>query len=437
MNVAVIGSGGREHALAYKIAESELLENLFIIPGNTGTKNLGKNVNLDVSNQSEALRFLKSESIDLVVVGPELPLVDGLGDFLRENGIPVFGPDKSAAMIEGDKSFSKRLMKKYGIPTAEFSSFNKDEKSKALEYLKNSEFPVVVKASGLAAGKGVLICENYDEAVSAVDSCFEDEAFGKSGHTIVIEEFLRGEEVSIFAITDGKDYVILPPSQDHKRIFDGDKGKNTGGMGAYAPAPIVKFFDGQSQLKNNYVDIEQIENEIIIPTLNALKEENALYNGCLYAGLMITKSGPKVIEFNCRFGDPETQAVLPLLEGDFLKLLYSAALEKIDKNAINYNGGASVCVVAVSEGYPGKYEKGYEIKGIAEAEQENVLVFHAGAKETDGKIVTNGGRVLGVTSVINSNDLTLAKSISYSAVDKIKYNGIFYRKDISDKAFEK
>ena len=436
MNVAVIGSGGREHALAYKIAESKLLEKLFIIPGNPGSKKLGENVEIDISDNSELLKFFMSKSVDLVVVGPEQPLVDGLANFLRENGIPVFGPDKNAAKIEGDKSFSKSLMKKYGIPTAEFSSFNKAEKSNALEFLKTSEFPVVVKASGLAAGKGVLICDNYESAVAAVNSCFEDETFGKSGHTIVIEEFLDGEEVSIFAITDGKDYVILPPSQDHKRIFDGDKGKNTGGMGAYAPAPIVKFFDGQAQLKKNCVNIEQIENEIIKPTLTALKEENATYNGCLYAGLMITDSGPKVIEFNCRFGDPETQAVLPLLEGDFLKLLYSAASGKIDKNAVNYNGGASVCVVAVSEGYPGAYEKGYEIEGLSEAEQENALIFHAGTKETGGKTVTNGGRVLGVTSVIKSNDLRLAKSISYNAIDKIKYNGIFYRKDISDKAFE-
>lgn len=422
MNVLLIGSGGREHALAYKIFESNKLTKLYCAPGNPGIGEFAELVELKTSDFNQIVVFSKEKEIDLVLVGPEQHLVEGLADHLRANGVNVFGPNKEAAMIEGDKSFSKSLMKKYGIPTADFEVFTKNEKDKVLSYLNKTNYPTVIKASGLAAGKGVAICNSKQDALKIVEEYFEDDIFGESGHTIVIEEFLEGEEASIFVVTDGDEYVILPASQDHKRALNGDKGKNTGGMGAYSPAPLI----------TNSL-LSQIEKEIIVPSLNALKNEGKKYNGCLYYGLMITKEGPKVIEFNCRFGDPETQCVLPLLEGDFLQLLYSAALGKINKSAVKYNGGSSVCVVAASKGYPDKYEKGFEITGL-DLNQENVIIYHAGTKKVDNKIITNGGRVLGVTSTLKENDLRLAKQIAYDALNKINFEGITYRSDIADKA---
>lgn len=269
-----------------------------------------------------------------------------------------------------------------------------------------------------------MICENFYEAQDALDECFKNNTFGSAGEKIIIEDFMVGQEASIFAVTDGTDYVILPAAQDHKRIFDGDKGKNTGGMGAYAPAPLIT-----NELQN------EIEEKIIKPTLEAMKSENMIYNGCLYAGLMITDEGPKVVEFNCRFGDPETQAVLPLLNGDFLELLYSAARGKINNSSVKYNGGSSVCVVAVSGGYPDKYEKGFEISGLKSINDEEIIIFHAGTEERNGIIKTNGGRVLGITSLIKKNDLRLAKQKAYEGISKINFDGMFFRKDISDKAF--
>ena len=424
-NVLLIGSGGREHALAYKISQSKSLNKMFIIPGNPGTKSLGENILLNPDDHQSLLEFCNSNKIDLVVIGPEKPLVDGLADILRKNDINVFGPNKNAAAIEGYKTFAKNLMKKYNIPTAEYSEFSSYQITEATEYLKNSNYPIVIKADGLAAGKGVIICNNFSEASETLNDMFLKKVFGNAGVKIIIEEFLVGEEASIFAITDGDKFVCLPSSQDHKRIGDNDTGKNTGGMGAYAPAPVITH-----ELQS------RIENEIISPTLIALNKEGKKFNGCLYCGLMITKDGPKVVEFNCRFGDPETQAVLPLLVGDFLELLYSASVGSLNMNAIQYSGGASVCVVAASKGYPGKYEKGFEITGLEQANDENVVVFHAGTKEVNGKVFTNGGRVLGVTSIIKDNDLKLAKQISYKALDKINYTGISFRKDISDKAFK-
>jgi phosphoribosylamine---glycine ligase len=423
INVLLIGSGGREHALAYKISQSKQLDKLFIAPGNPGTKSFGENVNLNPDNHDVIVNFCKEQNIDLVVIGPEKPLVDGLSDILIKNNIKVFGPNKNAAAIEGHKSFAKQLMKKYNIPSAEFSEFTSAQISSAEEYLKNSNYPVVIKADGLAAGKGVIICNNFEEAQDALKEMFIDKIFGSAGEKIVIEEFMKGEEASIFAITDGEKFVCLPPAQDHKRIGDNDTGKNTGGMGAYSPAPIIT-----DEL------LGRIKVEIILPTLKALKKENSKFAGCLYCGIMITDNGPKVVEFNCRFGDPETQAVLPLLKGDFLKLLYSAASENLDVDSVHYSGGASVCVVASSNGYPDKYEKGFEIKGLDEIKDKEVIVFHAGTKEKEGKILTNGGRVLGVTAMIKSNDLTTAKQKAYAILSKINFNGIYYRKDISDKA---
>lgn len=426
MNVCLIGSGGREHALACRIKQCESLTGLFIIPGNPGTKSLGQNVSLDVNNHQVIIDFCREKSIDLVVVGPEQPLVDGLADSLRESGIKTFGPGRAAADIEAHKSFSKWMMKKYGIPTAAFEEFSCTEKEKALNYLYQSKYPLVIKADGLAAGKGVLICSEYNEAKTAIAQVFDDKVFGASGEKIIIEEFMFGLEASIFAITDGNDFVCLPASQDHKRIGDGDTGKNTGGMGAYAPAPLIT-----EELQ------KEIDTKIIKPTIDALNAEGRKFIGCLYAGIMITADGPKVVEFNCRFGDPETQAVLPLVKGDFLKLLYSAADMNLDKEAVSYSGGSAVCVVTASGGYPEAFEKGFEITGLESITDPEIIVYHAGTKESDGKIVTNGGRVLGVTSVIEKNDLPAAKAKAYEAVEKINYNKIYFRKDISDKAFQK
>jgi len=439
MNVVIIGSGGREHAIAYKISQSKLLEKLFVIPGNPGTKLLAENVEIDITEFEEILNFCTKNNIELVVIGPEQPLANGLADFLRIHNILVFGPNKAAAEIEADKSFSKNLMKKYGIPTADFKIFNNDEIKSALTYIDSMNYPVVVKASGLAAGKGVIICKNNTEAENAVKSCFEDKKFGESGNKIVIEEFLEGEELSIFVITDGKNYIVLPPSQDHKQIYDGDKGPNTGGMGAYSPVSLKRIYENvyKGKSKKYYSDeliISEIEKKIIQPTLFALQNENKNFNGCLYCGLMITKDGVKVIEYNCRFGDPETQAVLMTIDGDFLQLLYSTAKGNIDKQSVKYNGGASVCVVAASKGYPGNYEKGFEISGLSSFDTENAIIFHAGTKEVNGKILTNGGRVLSATSFIRTNDLKKAKTISYNVLSKLNYNGIYFRMDIGDKA---
>jgi len=424
LNVVVIGSGGREHALAYKISQSPQLDSLFIIPGNPGTESIGKNIAIDISQKNEILNFCKSHEIKLVVIGPEQPLVEGLADFLRANDVSVFGPNSNAAEIEGNKSFAKNLMKQYNIPTASFEIFKNSDKESALKYLRNSSFPVVIKASGLAAGKGVIICENFDQAENTINNFFEQNIFGESGHTIVIEEFMEGEEASIFAITDGERFLILPSAQDHKRIGDGDTGLNTGGMGAYAPAPIIT-----DKL------LATIKKKIISITLDALRKEGRNFVGCLYCGLMITQNGPKVVEFNCRFGDPETQCVLPLLDGDFLQLLFSSAYGSLDTNSVHYNGGSSVCVVAASEGYPSTYDKGFEIMGL-DSKFEDVYIFHAGTKKKDNKIVTNGGRVLGVTSYIKKNDLTTAKQKVYDSINRIHFNGIVFRKDIADRAIK-
>ncbi len=422
MKVLLIGSGGREHALAYKIKESKLLEKLFILPGNTGTEGLGENVSGNMNDSNFILSFCKKEKIDLVVIGPEKPLVEGLADILRESGINVFGPDKGAAEIEAYKSFAKGLMEKYNIPTAAYMEFNSQMMNEAEKYISNQNYPLVIKADGLAAGKGVLICNNYQEAASALNELFVKKIFGNAGDKIIIEEFLVGQEASIFAITDGEEFICLPAAQDHKRIGNNDEGKNTGGMGAYSPAPIV----------NEFI-LEQVQEKIIKPTLSALKTEGRKFNGCLYCGIMINNNEAKVVEFNCRFGDPETQSVMPLLEGDFLKLLYSTAIGKLDKESVRYNGGASVCVVAASGGYPDEYKSSFIISGLDEASKE-AFVFHAGTKKDGENILTNGGRVLGITSFIPTNDLSKAKEKAYRAMNKIHYNNIYYRTDISDKA---
>lgn len=424
MNVLLIGGGGREHALAYKISQSKKLTKLFIAPGNPGTESLGENIGLDISNHINTVEFCRSNDIELVVVGPEQPLVDGIADQLRKEGINVFGPGSKAAEIEAHKSYAKFIMKKYGIPTAEFVEFDYTQHDDALKYLRHINYPVVIKADGLAAGKGVIICNSFPEASSALDEIFVKKIFGVSGEKVVVEEFMRGEEASIFAITDGKHFVCLPSSQDHKRIGDNDTGKNTGGMGAYSPAPIV-----------TPEILEQVEKSIIRPAIDGLKKEGREFIGCLYAGLMITSSGPKVVEFNCRFGDPETQAVLPILEGDFLELLYSASAGKLNRKAVKYNGGNAVCIVAASKGYPESYEKGFTISGLELLTNDNIVVFQAGTEKKNSHIVTNGGRVLGLTAFTRENDLRAAQLKAYDAIKKIHFKDIYYRKDIANKAF--
>jgi phosphoribosylamine--glycine ligase len=424
MNVVVIGSGGREHALALKITGSGHLDKLFIIPGNPGTRLLGENVNINPADQNKVVEFCKQNNIDLVVIGPEQPLVEGVANKLRENKINVFGPNKEAAQIESSKHFAKKVMREANVPTAKYIPFTSKMLEPAKEYIREKKYPSVIKVDGLAAGKGVFVCNDSNEAESALNMIFNDKVFRESGEKVLVEEFLTGEEVSIFAICDGNEFVCLPASQDHKRIGDNDTGKNTGGMGAYAPAPVVtpELF-------------EQIKNQIISPVVQNLKKRNSSFVGCLYAGLILTEDGPKVIEFNCRFGDPETQVVLPIIKGDFLHLLYSAATGKIDKTAVEYNGGSSVCVVAASGGYPDKYETGFEISGINESKPD-IIVYHAGTKVEGEKVFTNGGRVLGVTSVLLDFNLMLAKDMAYNALEKINFKNMHYRKDIADKAFK-
>ena len=424
MNVLVIGSGGREHAIALKIKESKKLTSLYCIPGNPGTETIASNYSLNVSNHQALTDFCQEKKIDLVVIGPEQPLVDGLSDHLRNEGFKVFGPSAKAARIESSKSFAKKIMIEADVPTAKYIEFSSTQLIEAIGYLEEIDYPTVIKADGLAAGKGVLICFNKKEAESAVREIFEQKIFGDSGNKLIIEEFLEGEEASIFAITDGEKFICLPAAQDHKRISDGDKGKNTGGMGAYAPASIIT-----KELS------KEIENKIIKPVLTQMIKIGNKFIGCLYAGLIITKSGPKVIEFNCRFGDPETQVVLPILDGDFLELLYSAAVGNINLYAVKYSGGCSVCVVASSKGYPDEYEKGFVIEGL-ENKVDDIIVYHAGTKKEMNNVVTNGGRVLGVTSVLKSFDLKLAKENAYNAINQIHFYGIYFRKDISDKAYK-
>jgi phosphoribosylamine---glycine ligase len=425
MKVAIIGSGGREHAIAYKLIESEELENLFILPGNPGTAQLGENIDIDVNDIPAVLQFCKQKNIDLVVIGPEKPLVNGLSDLLRNNSIKVFGPSSNAARIESEKSYAKQLMKKYKIPTSDYVEFASDEYSHALNHLRTAHYPKVIKADGLASGKGVIICNSFEEAEQTLTSIFKEKIFGKSGDKIVVEEFLIGEEASIFAITDGEKFVTLPSAQDHKRIGDSDTGKNTGGMGSYSPVPIIT-----SQI------LQEVEDKIISPTLKALTKENNKFIGCLYCGLMITNDGPKVIEFNCRFGDPEAQSVLPLLEGDFLGLLYSAAIGSLSEGSVKYNGGSSVCVITASGGYPDGFKTGYRITGVEIINDPEIVIFHSGTKLEGNKLLTNGGRVLGITSIIGMNNISIARDKAYQAAEKIHFTDIYFRKDIASKALK-
>jgi phosphoribosylamine---glycine ligase len=425
MKVLIVGSGGREHAIAYKLKESNNSVEIFILPGNAGTSSIGTNISLDFTDHPVVGKFCAENKIDLIIIGPEQPLVDGLADYLRGKGLNVFGPNKNAAEIEANKSFAKRIMKKAGVPTGAFVGFPAKMHEAVKEYLQNKKYPCVIKANGLAAGKGVAICQTYDEAEKYLEDLFGKKIFGEAGEYVLVEEFLEGEEASVFAISDGKDFICLPASQDHKRIGENDTGKNTGGMGAYAPAPLIS-----PKL------MEEIKNRIIGPTLRTLRDEGREFIGCLYAGVIVTKDGVKVIEFNCRFGDPETQVVLPILKGDFLELLHSAASGNLNRDAVEYNEACAVCVVTSAKGYPDDYEKGFTIEGLDKL-YPDVTVFHAGTKMDNNKVVTNGGRVLGVTAIGKNNDLAKAKNSVYAALKNINFQNMYYRTDIADKALKK
>ncbi len=423
MNIAVIGSGGREHALVWKLRQSPKTQKIIAIPGNPGTGSLAENIKVQIENTRELLQTLRRYAIDLVVVGPEVPLVEGLADKVREAGIRCFGPGKAASDIEGSKAFSKDFMRRHNIPTAEYRIFRKDELFDAIRYIAEIPLPVVIKASGLAAGKGVVISEDRDEAEQVLRSMLSGDAFDDAGTTVVIEEYLIGEEVSLFAITDGERFLLLPPAQDHKKILDGDKGKNTGGMGAYAPAPLA-----------DQMLISFARERVLEPAIRGLKSEGRPFIGCLYAGLIITPSGPKVLEFNCRFGDPETQVVLPLIDDDLATILYDAAGGELKSASVNFHEAAAVCIVMASGGYPDAYDKGKEIRGLEQIKEEDgVIVFHAGTKRDKNKLVTSGGRVLGITAVGFHNDLPGAIRAAYGAVEKITFDGAYYRSDIGKK----
>ena len=420
MNVLIIGSGGREHAAAWKVARSPRLTKLYIAPGNAGTSACGENVVLNLNDHSAIIQLCKEKQIDLVLVGPEGPLAAGLIDSLSAAGIRCFGPGQAAAQIEASKAFAKNFMARHHIPTARYATFGKFDD--AFAHLENVNYPVVIKASGLAAGKGVVLPESFDEARSTLESMLISKTFGDAGSEVVIEERLLGEEVSLMAFTDGETIVPMLAAQDHKRLLDGDCGPNTGGMGAYAPAPIFT-----ADLMNEAMQ------KILKPAVEGLRLEGRLFLGVLYAGLILTSSGLRVLEFNCRFGDPETQAVLPLLETDLLDIAEACVDGKLSDVDIHWKDGASVCVVLASQGYPEKVESGKVVTlGVL---PENVFCFHAGTKMENGTFITAGGRVFGLTAW--SNNIESAIDVVYSNIRNVSFDGMQYRKDIAHRALEK
>ncbi len=419
MKILVVGGGGREHAIIKKLKENKNADTIYALPGNGGIANEAECIDIGAKDIEKITEFAAANNIDFAVVAPDDPLALGAVDALEAIGIKCFGPDKAAAVIESSKVFAKELMKKYKIPTAEYEVF--DDMDKALSYLDTAAIPAVIKADGLALGKGVVIAETIDEAKSAVRSMMEDKIFGDSGSRIVIEEFLTGPEVSVLSFTDGKTIVPMISSQDHKRALDGDKGLNTGGMGCIAPNPYYTEETAQRCMK-----------EIFIPTMEAMNKEGRTFKGCLYFGLMLTADGPKVIEYNCRFGDPETQVVLPLLESDLLDIMQAVADERLADTEVAFSKNSACCVVMASEGYPAAYEKGFEI--AADKLPDNTDIFIAGAKLENGRLLTSGGRVLGVTAV--SENLAKAIDDAYAAVKKVSFKNAYYRKDIGSRALE-
>ena len=420
MNVLVVGSGGREHALTWKISQSPLVDRVFCAPGNPGMAQLGTCVGIGVSDFERLAEFATENGVGLCVVGPEDPLAGGIVDRFTEQGLTAFGPSAVAAQLEASKSFAKEFMLRHAIPTAAYGEFT--DAAAAIEYVRAQGAPIVIKADGLAAGKGVTVARDVDEAEEAIRDAMLERAFGDAGAKVVIEECLVGEEASIFAFSDGKAILSLASSQDHKPAYDGDEGPNTGGMGAYSPAPVVtpELFT-------------EIEETVLRPCIEGMSKDGRPYTGVLYAGLMITEAGPKVIEFNCRFGDPETQVVLPRMDGDIVPIMQSCCDGSLEGKSLEWKDSACVCVVMASGGYPKAYEKGKGISGIDEAEaEEGVVVFHAGTIAGDGGVLTNGGRVLNVTAV--AGDIASGIEKAYRAVDKISFDGAHFRTDIGKKA---
>lgn len=417
MNILVIGGGGREHAIIRKLKDSKNASQIYCAPGNGGISKDAVCVNISAMDINGIIKFSKEYNIDLVFVAPDDPLAAGMVDALEAEGIKAFGPHADAAVIESSKVFSKNLMKKYNIPTADYKVF--ENSKNALDYIKqNNKYPIVIKADGLALGKGVIIAQDFSEAQNAVKTIMEDKVFGESGNKIVVEEFITGPEVSVLAFTDGKCIKPMVSSKDHKRALDNDKGLNTGGMGTISPNPY--YSDEMAEL---------CMNKIFLPTVKAMNEEGRTFKGCLYFGLMLTQNGPKVIEYNSRFGDPETQVVLPRLKTDFLDIIESVIDEKLEEQPVEWSNEACACVVAASGGYPKKYEKGIEITGLDENGQiKGATVYHAGTIVKDDKFYTNGGRVLGVTSLGNNLDEAIQKA--YGAIEKIHFTGIHFRHDI-------
>lgn len=423
MKVLLVGSGGREHAIAWKLSQSKNLEKLYIAPGNPGTAKYGPSVDLDVNDTEGIVEFAKSNDIGLVVVGPEDPLANGLVDACEAAGIKAFGPNKGAAQLEADKAFSKEIMKENSIPTAEARIFDNFEDAKA--YIASRDEAVVVKAAGLAKGKGVYVCDEPSDAILAAEQIMCDNIFGEAGAQVVVEEKLIGEEASILAFVDGRSIYVMESSQDHKPIGEGDTGPNTGGMGAYSPAPVV-----------NDKLMDQITREVLVPVVDGLNRNGTPYKGVLYAGIMVTQAGPRVLEFNVRFGDPETQPILMRLKSDLLEVMLAVCDGRLDEVTLEWDERPAICVVMSSEGYPGDYEKGREITGIADAmELDDVMVFHAGTAIQDGKLVNAGGRVLGVTAM--GATVADAKARAYEAVDRIEFEGAYCRRDIADKAINR
>jgi len=428
MNVLLIGSGGREHAIAWKLAQSKNLSKLYIAPGNPGTAKCGENIAIDATDIDKLLDFAKENNVELVVVGPEDPLAAGVVDSFEQAGIKAFGPSKEAAQLEADKAFAKQLMRSAAISTAEGRIF--DRFSDAKVYIASRDEAVVIKAAGLAKGKGVFVCDDPADGILAAEKIMCDKIFGSAGDKIIVEDKLLGQEVSILAFVDGRNIYIMESSQDHKPIGDGDTGPNTGGMGAYSPAPVVT-----EEILN------QISREILVPVVDGMNRNGTPYKGVLYAGLMMTSGGPRVLEFNVRFGDPETQPILMRLKSDLLEVLLAVCDGTLDRVSLDWDGRPAVCVVMASGGYPGDYEKGKKITGLDETEHmKDVVVFHAGTKLVPAKagnhdIVTNGGRVLGVTAL--GKTIAEAKKRAYEAVDMIRFDGAYCRRDIADKAIRK
>lgn len=421
MKILVIGGGGREHTLVWKLSQSKKVEKIYCAPGNGGIQQIAECVPIQDTDIDALLKFADNHAIDLTIVGPEASLVLGIVDAFQAQGLNIFGPSQKAAELEGSKIYAKYIMDKYKVPTAQYKKFDRVKDAKS--YLKQCTFPVVIKADGLAAGKGAVVCDTMEFALTTLDNMMINLVFGDAGKKIIIEEYLVGQEASVLVLSDGINYVTLDPAQDHKPIFDGDKGSNTGGMGAYAPAAIVD----KKMLK-------RVCDEIIDPTIKGMALEGRPYRGVLYAGLMITKNGPKVIEFNCRFGDPEAQAILPLLKTDLVDLLLACTNQKISSIKVETYNKFAVCVVMSSGGYPGKYEKGKKILGLDRKYDNNVIIFHAGTKFEKNQYITNGGRVLGVTAL--GEDVSSAIKSAYRAVGKITFDGAYYRKDIAHKALK-